>query len=903
MMRQHGTGCTTRLRLDFAGCFSYNERRCVTFMNPSRHTLISMGLVFASLAPIWAQGTYGATRATVSAGQPASSSRKVTDPGELYLTAYRLCRESEELASRQSYNAAIKRGMQAERVLAGIVRDFPQWKPNMVAARRKLLAENMNSYREKARESRIPTGRQPGSPVSTEVPSADRPVLVDNNYQPIELPDYESTDKRLYNALALAQEECRRMAAAYKDLSQKYDEVQKKLSVSEVEGQMYKSRYDALQKQIASERQAGNRLVDSLSRQLSEMEARYRASEQAREEAEKRVAELESQLASTQAELERVTRERDALRAENEQLRAIVELNSPEKTKALFDQNLTLSSQLKEAQARVADLEARLSGSSDQNTVLANQLQEARNEANRLRDEMGGLYEESLGYRRRVSDLSGQLNNLEADLKAQAERPVVDPALVEENRLLRQVIEKQRRTLAMQEEGRKLLVETYKQLKNPTAEQLAAIKKLEDESSLDLTDADKQVIEAVRKQEPGTDAVRQSLQVETLADMAAKAFTKGRYTAAEQFYRTLYDYHPDHVAGLVNLGTILLYRNKCDEALEYLTRATRLAPDLAISYFQSGVALYRLNRLDEARIMFQRTIELDPANAEAFFYLANIEGVSGQFDKALNYYAAAVKLNPALGDAHYNMARLYAEKGRIADAARAYDRAIHSGAEPDPEFEQYLRDHPDSSQAAGEDLLQTVKPEDEAARLRAEDTELQKLIDGAPEGQGSPEPGQQDAASADSASPEAVPTEPAPEDPNPTEVAPPAPPPADPDSEQPAPDATTGDTETGATSTGSADAGEAAAAGNAAEENAPQGAADDAWPKPPANPSRGYDASLAGKGHELSKERFRTKRVRARVDGRRRTIKLRMKLPEPKRLRDTRDGSYQNLKSTGKKKR
>ena len=196
-----------------------------------------------------------------------------------------------------------------------------------------------------------------------------------------------------------------------------------------------------------------------------------------------------------------------------------------------------------------------------------------------------------------------------------------------------------------------------------------------------------------------------------------------------------------------------------------------------------------------------------------------------------------------------------------------------------------------------------MKPEDEAARLRAEDTELQKLIDGAPEGQGSPEPGQQDAASADSASPEAVPTEPSPEDPNPTEVAPPEPPPADPDSEQPAPDATTGDTETGATSTGSADAGEAAAAGNAAEENAPQGAADDAWPKPPANPSRGYDASPAGKGHELSKERFRTKRVRARVDGRRRTIKLRMKLPEPKRLRDTRDGSYQNLKSTGKKKR
>lgn len=860
-------------------------------MNPSRYTLISMGLALASLAPVWAQGMYGNTGASVSAGQPARSSRKVTDPGELYLTAYRLCRESEELASRQSYNAAIKRGMQAERVLAGIVRDFPQWKSNMVAARRKLLADNLNTYREKAREARIPTGRQPGSPVATEVPSVDRPVLVDSNYQPIELPDYESTDKKLYNALALAQEECRRMAAAYKDLSQKYDEVQKKLSVSEVEGQMYKSRYDALQKQIASERQAGNRLVDSLSRQLSEMEARYRASEQAREEAEKRVAELEGQLASTQAELERVTRERDALKSENEQLRAIVELNSPEKTKALFDQNITLSSQLKEAQARVAELEAQLSGSSDQNAVLANQLQEARNEANRLRDEMGGLYEESLGYRRRVSDLSGQLNNLEADLKAQAERPVVDPALVEENRLLRQVIEKQRRTLAMQEEGRKLLMETYKQIKNPTPEMLGAIKKLEDESSLDLTDADKQVIEAVRKQEPGTDAVRQSLQVETLADMAAKAFTKGRYTAAEQFYRTLYDYHPDHVAGLVNLGTILLYRNKCDEALEYLTRATRLAPDLAISYFQSGVALYRLNRLDEARVMFQRTIELDPANAEAFFYLANIEGVSGQFDKALNYYAAAVKLNPALGDAHYNMARLYAEKGRIADAARAYDRAIHSGAEPDPEFEQYLRDHPDSAQAAGDDLVEMVKPEEEAARLRAEDPELQKLIDEASEGQDAAAAEQSGSEPADDAAGQA-PAEGAPAEGTPTENTPAGQTPAGPAPEEPAPADPAPDGE-GADEAGSPTGEDADAAQ----------AADETWPKPPADPSRGYEASPAGKGHELSKDRFQTKRVRARIDGRRRTIKLRMKLPEPKRLRNTKDGSYQNLKSTRKKKR
>ena len=144
------------------------------------------------------------------------------------------------------------------------------------------------------------------------------------------------------------------MAAAYKELNTKFEDVQKQLIVAQTEQKMYKERYENLQEQITSERAAGNQVVDSLSRQLAEMEAKYRASEDACQKAESRVAELETTLAATQAELERVTRERDALKAENEQLRAIVELNSPEKTKALLDQNLTLDQQLKDAQARVS---------------------------------------------------------------------------------------------------------------------------------------------------------------------------------------------------------------------------------------------------------------------------------------------------------------------------------------------------------------------------------------------------------------------------------------------------------------------------------------------------------------------------------------------------------------------
>ena len=700
----------------------------------SRLSLLFLGVALFAGAPLSAQMVRSGT------APGSSASKGIMDPAEYYLTAYRLCRESEQLAAQQNYNAAIAKGNEAEKVLAGIVKNFPKWKNNLVATRRKLLAENIASYRKKAKEAPIPTGRQPGKPLALEptittVPGAEGvqpPAFNPNGTFTPANPPAGQADKSVYDALARAQEECRKMAVAYKELNAKFEAQQKELNTAKLEQQHYKDRYDKLQEQIADERAAGNKVVDSLARQLEEMEAKYRASEEARKTAEARVTELEDTLAKTQEELARVTRERDALKAENEQLRAIVELNSPEKTKALLDQNLTLDRKLKEALERVHQLESQAAGSGDEQAVLAQQLEDARGEADRLREEMSGIYDENMGYRRRISDLTERLNNLEADLRIQAGRPVVDPALAEENQLLRDVIAKQKRTIAMQEEGRKLLIETYKQIRNQDPNTLSALQKLDEESTLELTDAERRLLDTVAGTAQGKKeaaaAVRDSLETEALANLAAKAFSKGRYTAAEQLYRTLCDANPDHVAGLVNLGTILLYRNKCEEAVEFFTRASRLAPDLALSYYMAGISAYRLDRMQEARVLFTRTIELDPGNAEAFFYLANIEGVDGLYERALKHFAAALKLKPGLGDAHYNMARLYAETKRIPDAARSYDAAVKNGAEPDPEFEDYLRNHPDASKQPGADLIADINPEAEAAELRQSDPEMDKII-------------------------------------------------------------------------------------------------------------------------------------------------------------------------------
>ena len=581
--------------------------------------------------------------------RPSGVSSRVRDPGEAYLNAYRLCRESEMLADRQSYNAALRKGQEAERVLAAIVRDFPNWKTNLVSTRRRLLAENMQTYRKRAQES-LP-GERRLQPNVVELPQHQIPTGSGASiYTPVEPSSYNPEERKLYQALMRAQEECRRIARAYTELNTRFQEVQKKLVAAQNEQSLYKERYEKLLAQVTTERAAGNSVVDSLSRQLADMESKYRNSQAALKDAEERSGDLENRLAETLQNLERVTRERDTLSRENEQLRAVVELNSPDKTKALLDQNLTLAEQLKTAQEKISELEAMQTGASDQNEVLSRQLEEARAEASRLREELNNIYDENMGYRRRISELTEQLNNLEADLAAREKQPVVDPAAQEENKLLRAVINKQRKTLAMQEESRRFLIETYRKLSNNDPQVLEALDKLQEESSPDLTETEKQLLEHVQQKiaagfDDQGNAVRVNLEIQTLVDLANKAFAKGRYVSAEQMYLTLYDLQPDHLPGLINLGTILLYNNKSSVALNYLTRATRLAPNMSIGYYLSGIAFYRLERLNEAQRMFSRAVQLDPGNAEAFFYLANIEGISGAYDRALKHYAAAVKIN------------------------------------------------------------------------------------------------------------------------------------------------------------------------------------------------------------------------------------------------------------------
>ncbi len=676
------------------------------------------------------------------------------DIADKYLTAYQLCRKAELLASQKQWHSAINQAQQSERILAAIVRDYPAWRVELVSMRRKIVADNLRTYRGRlkdqgSRSPRNPIARNP-QPFNPEVTSrSTNRASVNLDQTPHIAPGTINNNRQMYNELMRTREELRRMVVAYKELRTTHEKTQQKLLSAELNRDGFKKRLAELERALQTERNASGKVVASLNRQLKELQKKYDSEVLAHQEAQKQADALQAELSELEARHELISQEHSQLLAENSRLKEIIELNSPEKTKALLDQNITLSSQLKQAEERVAQLEAQLSAQGDEQQVLVSQLAQARQESDRLRDEVARIYDENLGYRRRISELSESLHQLEGELDANASTPSMDPAMQEENQLLRSIVAKQKGKLEEQKKAQSLLLEAYRQMKNQNPQLLSSLEQIEDENALDLTHLEDTLIQAVQSADAAetarsqaTDAavseaaslaareaaaaaaketaiaIRAGLEVEALATGAQKAFAAQRYTAAEQLYRTLVDAHPDHLAGLVNLGSILLHRNKHEEAIHYLQRASRLAPGHASSYQLMGTAYYLLDQLDSAASQFRRSLECDPANEDAFFYLANIETLNGAHEKALKYLAAAIKLNPELGDAHYNMARIYIDLGRYADASRAYDRAVHHGATPDLDLENHLRDNPQSLGVPGEDLIATVIPEQQAQELR-----------------------------------------------------------------------------------------------------------------------------------------------------------------------------------------
>ena len=96
----------------------------------------------------------------------------------------------------------------------------------------------------------------------------------------------------------------------------------------------------------------------------------------------------------------------------------------------------------------------------------------------------------------------------------------------------------------------------------------------------------------------------------------------GDLAAAEKIYRAILKQYPKHFETLANLGSLLLFSERMEEAVRFLRKALKQNPNSAVVHNLLARVLYLFDRHEEAMERARRAIALDPRFPEAHATLA-----------------------------------------------------------------------------------------------------------------------------------------------------------------------------------------------------------------------------------------------------------------------------------------
>ncbi len=102
----------------------------------------------------------------------------------------------------------------------------------------------------------------------------------------------------------------------------------------------------------------------------------------------------------------------------------------------------------------------------------------------------------------------------------------------------------------------------------------------------------------------------------------------------------------DPVKSESDAGAAAFERHDYDGAIQHLTKAIELKPDLPDSYFLRGLAYDHKGLSDQAIADVTKTIEFKPGYSDAYDSRAGIYEKLGQRDKAIADYRKALSLKP-----------------------------------------------------------------------------------------------------------------------------------------------------------------------------------------------------------------------------------------------------------------
>ena len=148
--------------------------------------------------------------------------------------------------------------------------------------------------------------------------------------------------------------------------------------------------------------------------------------------------------------------------------------------------------------------------------------------------------------------------------------------------------------------------------------------------------------EAVRQQRP--------LYYRSHNNLGMMLVYMGRYEEAEKHLRKAIELNPGYAPAFLNLGESFRNRKRYEEALEAYSSALRINPDYPLPYVAMGYLFFKLKRYEEAVSSMKRALSLQPGLPMAprlYSLIGQSLSKMGRYEEAKRYLRRARELAPS----------------------------------------------------------------------------------------------------------------------------------------------------------------------------------------------------------------------------------------------------------------
>lgn len=622
-----------------------------------------------------------------------------SDAGEQYFKGYLTVNEADRLEKAGDTPGAIQKLQEAQQIISSVARTFPTWQPEVVGYRLKMIEQTLQRLGGKGA---LTTGVtvpavQPNGATPTVMPltgAANPGDIVNQQFQTLQKQNAELqkqinellTQRKIYedgytNSIREKQkvEQDRDLLARQKaDLDARIEKLSKDTTGSMAE----------LAK-LRNESKMVNEMVSLRDQQLVEKDKTIVALQGQNKAIQQRQKDLE-------AELEGMKRD----------------TSRPEEVKNMLAENARLKQELSTARELVDALKSAGEKKDEEIASLKNQV-------SGIQGELAKLRQENTAYQTQVADLTVKLKEVNAKIgKTPDGKSVANAKLMEENRMLHDIIMRELRHQERQRQAKELVIAEMKKMENASQTLMdnleemtsARIKIAADEENLFTAPELKQLVasmgvRATIMAESDTDkSARAEKDAAAAKDKALKsdekilrdavnAADRGEFKTAEQLYQDVLRANPKNTTALISLAVIKQQQKKYDDARVLLQKCIAIEPDNDQANYRLGVGYFQKGMMEEAQASFDKSVAKSNDNARAHHYLGIISGRLGNRHRAESEFKQSLAIDPKYGDAHFNLAVLFATSSPPDwdQARKHYQTALDQGVKTDAALEKLLK--------------------------------------------------------------------------------------------------------------------------------------------------------------------------------------------------------------------